>query len=209
MTAVNQEIAAVIFFVIQKVVQNIIYSIYSCDPITCSASKRIIKNKFHMKCEDGVYIQSTLEEGYDFHIVDKYKRKYHFKISSFHVPTGLVSEALEVVEEGKGLEPNIFHILSDHDEDVEYAEMLLKAKIKKEINKRYLKMRDGKLTIKGLQGMGGRIYCTDNNLDTAFDHILVVDGKRVTVENFAEMIKMFGGFNFRLTFHDLSDDIPD
>ncbi len=162
-----------------------------------------------MKYIDGVHTHSTLEKGYDFYITDKYKRKYHFKISSFQVPTGLVSEALEVVEEGKGLEPNIFHILSDHDQDKEYAELLLKAKIKKGIDKRYLKKRDGKLTIKGLKGMGGRIDCTDNNLDTKFDHILVVDGKRVTVENFAEMIKMYGGFNFRLTFHDLSDDIPD
>ena len=162
-----------------------------------------------MKHINGVYTHSTLEEGYNFYITDRYKRKYHFKISSFHVPTGLLSEALEVVEGDKGREPHIFHILSDFDADEEYAEMRLKAKIKKGIDKRYLKKRDGKMTIKGLKGMGGRIDWTDNRSDTEFDHILVVDGKRVTIENFAEMIQMFGGFNFRLTFHDLCDDIPD
>ena len=72
-----------------------------------------------MKYIDGVYTHSTLEEGYDFYIADRYKKEYHFKISSFQVPTGLLSEALEVVEEGKGREPQIFHLLSDSDADEE------------------------------------------------------------------------------------------
>jgi hypothetical protein len=36
-----------------------------------------------MKYIDGRYIHSTLDEGYDFDITDRYKRKYHFKIASF------------------------------------------------------------------------------------------------------------------------------
>lgn len=41
---------------------------------------------------------STLDEGHDFFITDKWKKKHHFKIATFEVPTGLFSEAIEVIE---------------------------------------------------------------------------------------------------------------
>jgi hypothetical protein len=55
--------------------------------------------------------RGTLIEGYDIVVEDQWRRKYNFKIASFLIPTGLVSEALEVRDEGPGYEFRIFPML--------------------------------------------------------------------------------------------------
>ncbi len=67
-----------------------------------------------------------------FFITDKWKKKRHFKISTFPCAGGLVSEAIEIVENVRN-EPYEFAILSPFDIDIEYAELQLKAKIKRGI----------------------------------------------------------------------------
>ena len=77
-----------------------------------------------MKYKDGVYTHSTMEEGYDFYITDRFKKKYHFKIASFLLGDLLASEAIEIVAGKKGREPYIFNKLFKFDVDEEYVEML-------------------------------------------------------------------------------------
>jgi hypothetical protein len=74
-----------------------------------------------------VFQHSTLDKGSDYFTTDKWRKKYHFRISSFPVPSGLLSEALEIVDENGNREPYTFSILSDFGEDEEYAELILKA----------------------------------------------------------------------------------
>ena len=99
-----------------------------------NCEKRISKYQKYtckMNSKKDTIIHGTLEEGYDFYITDNWNKKYHFKISTFSVPSGLLSEAIEVIDAKPENEPRIFHILSDFGADVEKSEMLLKAKIKK------------------------------------------------------------------------------
>lgn len=157
-----------------------------------------------MKFDGNAFIHSTLEDGYDFFITDRWKKKRHFRIDSFPVPSGILSEAYEVVTDKR--EPCIFTVLSDFDADIEQAELLLKAKIKKGINRRHL-IRDGKrLRISDSQVLRGRITSNDDFSDTEFDRMLVVDGRRITIEMFYRMLEEYEGWNFKLTILDLSED---
>jgi hypothetical protein len=161
-----------------------------------------------MKFENGVYTHSTLEDGYDFFVKDKWKKKYHFKIWSFPVANGFYSEAREIIGDEKGREPYIFAVLSEDDLESENGEILLKAKIVKGINKRFLTERHGRLEIEDME-LRGRIDWTDDLSDTNIDYILAIDGKRITFEKLADMLQGVEGFNFRFTIHDISDEDPD
>ena len=88
--------------------------------------------------DNSTIIYNTLDEGYDFFITDKWGENHHFKILSFMVPSGLLSDAVEVNIEANDRapidrEPRLFQVLSDFDADVETAEHRLKAKIQKGI----------------------------------------------------------------------------
>lgn len=151
-----------------------------------------------------VIIRSTLEEGYDFYIKDRWGKDYHFKISTFEVPSGLESEAIEVVNE-KDREPYLFQVLNDYDADIEHCELLLKAKIKDGINKRYLRKRDGRLEIGKSNMLRGRIEWNDDFSKTNFDTYFVVDGKRITMEDFVELLQPYAGFQFQFSIEDPCD----
>ncbi len=158
--------------------------------------------------DDGkTIIHNTLKEGYDFFITDKWNKKYHFKIATFDVPSGLLSEALEVINNNKDFEPRVFQILSDFDGDIEKAEFQLKAKIKKGINRRYLHLKDGKYAICDDYELAGRFLWDDNLNNSRFDFFFEIDGKRITIEKFIDLLQGFEGWNFKFQIIDSTDDI--
>ena len=161
-----------------------------------------------MKFENGAYHHGAYEDGYDFFIKDKWKKEYHFKIWSFPVANGFYSEAREILKYEKDREPYVFAVLSEDDFELENSEILLKAKVIKGINKRYLTESNGKLEIEG-QELRGRIEGADHLSDTNIEQIFVIDGRRITFEKFAEMLQVVEGFNFRFSIHDISDEDPD
>lgn len=152
-------------------------------------------------------IHSTLDEGYDFFITDKWDEKHHYKISTFNVPSGLLSEAIEVIDSTLDNEPRLFHILSNYDSDIEKAELLLKEKIKKGINKKYLDYKDGKYTINNDLEIAGRFLWDDNLRNSKFDHCFQIDGKKITIEDFIDLLQCVEGWNFKFQIIDPSDDI--
>ncbi len=79
---------------------------------------------------------NPLKDGYDFFINDKWGKEYHFKIITFDVPSGKLSVAVENEEETNDYLPRKMEVLSDFDVDIESAELNLKAKIKKEVNRK-------------------------------------------------------------------------
>lgn len=150
---------------------------------------------------------STLDEGYDFFITDKWGNEKHFKIATFEVPSGLLSEALEVIKRNVDDEPRVFHILSNFDADLEKAELQLKEKIKKGINKRYLENNDGDISILDGLEVAGRILW-DNNLNNSnFEYFFQIDGKKITIEKFIDLLKGVEGWNFKFQIIDTTDDI--
>ncbi len=149
-------------------------------------------------------VHSTLESGRDLIIKDQWKREYHFKIASFPVPTGLASEAIEV-KEGKSGE-YIFNILSDFDTDPELAEERLIRKVKRGINRRHLKKENGEWEIGGMNMLRGRIEWNDDFSDTESGRVFVIDGNRITMEEFGRMLEPWEGWNFQLKILDRCDD---
>lgn len=159
-----------------------------------------------MKDNDAI-IHNTLDSGYDFYITDTWNKKYHFKIATFEVPSGLFSEAIEVVENSVDNEPRVFHVLSDFDSDIEKVEFLLKGKIKKGINKRYLDYKDGTYTISENLEVAGRILWDDTLVNSEFDYFFQIDNKKITIEKFIDMLKGVEGWNFKFQILDTTDDI--
>ena len=155
--------------------------------------------------------QSSLDDGYDFFITDKYNKKYHFKITSVSIGSHMLYEAIEVVKEKDGNEPYIFKTMTDADADPEYAEYLLKEKIKKGIDKRYLEYEFGERSIKHKEKdeLFGRVDCSNDLSDNGFYTFFVIDGKKITVEELVRMLEPYTGFNFQLTMYDPYDDLPD
>lgn len=157
--------------------------------------------------DNNTITHSTLDEGYDFFISDKWGNVKHFKIATFEVPSGLLSEAIEVIKCNIDDEPRVFHILSNFDSDIEKAELQLKEKIKKGINKRYLEYRDGELSILDGCEVVGRILWNDNLAKSNFDYFFQVDGKIITIEKFIDLLKGVEGWNFKFRIIDTTEDI--
>lgn len=149
-------------------------------------------------------VHSTLESGEDLIIKDQWQREYHFKIASFLVPTGLASEAIEVKENNESR--YIFNILSDFEIDPELAKEKLIRKIKRGINRRHLKKRNGKWEIGGKDMLRGRIEWNDDFSDTKYDRVFTIDGKRITIEEFGQMLEPYEGFHFQFKILDPCDD---
>ncbi len=149
-------------------------------------------------------VHSTLESGNDLIVKDQWKRKYHFKIASFPVPTGLASEAIEVKEDSSF--GYTFNILSDFNTDTEVAEERLIKKIKRGINRRHLKKENGEWKIGQRDMLRGRIEWNDDFSDTGYDRVFVIDGKRITIEEFGRMFEPWEGWHFRFKILDHCDD---
>ncbi|NEW81741.1 MAG: hypothetical protein GZ094_05195 [Mariniphaga sp.] len=152
-------------------------------------------------------IRSTLEEGYDFFIIDQWNKQNHFKIATFEVPSGLFSEAFEVIDNNVDNEPRIFHILSNFGTDIEKAELQLKEKIKKGINKRYLVYKNGNYSISNDLEVAGRILWDENLDNSRFDYFFEIDGKKITIEKFIDLLKVVEGWNFKFQIFDTTEDI--
>lgn len=149
-----------------------------------------------------IITHSTLDEGSDFFITDHWGVRHLFKISSFPVVTGLQTEAIEVVDTQNGREPYIFNILSDFDSDKEYAELMMREKIKRGINVRYMELRNGSWAIGEELELAGRIDFNGDIDASDFDMGFVIDGQKITVEELMRMIGPYGGWNFHLKLND-------
>ena len=157
--------------------------------------------------DNNTIIHSTLDEGYDFFITDKWGDEKHFKIATFEVPSGLLSEAFEVIKSNIDDEPQVFHILSNFDSDIEKAELQLKEKFEKGINKWYLDNKNGDISILDGLEVAGRILWDDNLDNSNFDYFFQVDGKKITIEKFIDLLKGVEGWNFKFQIIDTTDDI--
>lgn len=156
--------------------------------------------------DDNVIIRKPYEEGYDFYIKDKWGGQHHFRICTFEALSGLVSKAIEVTENHPEREARMFEILSDFEADIEEVELNLKARIKRSINRRHLQYAHGKLSI-AEDTLRGRFEESIDYSDNHVTYYFVIDGKRISIEQFVEMLKPFSGFDFKFQIYDPSDEI--
>lgn len=148
---------------------------------------------------------STLDEGHDFFITDKWNKKHQYKISTFSLGIKQLSEAIEVTE-SEDQAVNTFQVLTNADTDIEQAELMLKAKIQRWINRRHLKVKHGKPEIID-DVVRGSLGWTGDLTDTAFNTIFEIDGKQITVEDLVKLLEPFGGFKFKLQLYDPADEV--
>ena len=154
--------------------------------------------------DDNVITHSTLESGFDFTIKDRWKREYHFKIAVFPVPSGLEGEAIEVKEDGS--DGYIFRGLYDFNTDEEFIIEQLIKKIKKGLNIHHIVNENGKWEISDKGILRGRIEYNDNYSDTEHDKSFIIDGKRITIEEFIKMLEAYEGWQFKFEILDPVDD---
>jgi len=144
-----------------------------------------------------------LKDGYDFFITDKWGKEYHFKIITFDVPSGKISIAVENAEETDNYDPRKIEILSDYDVDIETSELRLKAKVKKEINQKVLRINDdGGIEIKNdcLQG----VILADWDMDIS-EPLFSVDGKKITAQELSKLLSPYCACKFKLEIIDSSE----
>lgn len=154
--------------------------------------------------DDGVIIHSTLESGEDLLLKDRWKREYHFKLATFELPSGLIAEAIEVKK--NILEGYHFKMMFDFYTDPEIAKELLIQKIKRGINRRHLTKQSGTWRIGKKRMLKGNILWNNNFEDTAYNRVFIIDGKRITMENFNLMFEEWEGWNFEFEILDPFDE---
>ncbi len=154
--------------------------------------------------DDGVVIHSTLESGEDLLLKDRWKREYHFKLATFELPSGLIAEAIEVKK--NILEGYHFKMMFDFYTDPEFAKEQLIKKIKRGINQRHLTKLSGKWRIGKKDILRGRILWNDDFKDTSNDRVFIIDGKRITLENFNTMLEEWEGWHFEFKILDPYDE---
>jgi len=151
-----------------------------------------------------VVIQNTLESGEDIVIKDNWKKEHHFKLATFELPAGLIAEAIEVKKDFPY--GYYFKMMFDFDTDPEIAKERLINKMKRGLNRRHLKKRGGTWKIGDKQILRGRIEWNDDYEDTAYDRVFVIDGKRITMENFSQMFEEWEGWHFEFRILDPYDE---
>ena len=52
----------------------------------------------------------------------------------------------------------------------------------------------------------GRIEWNDDFSDTEYDRVFIIDGKRITIEEFGQMLEPYEGFHFQFKILDPCDD---
>lgn len=154
--------------------------------------------------DDNVVIHSTLESGEDLFIKDQRKKKYHFKLSIFEWSSGLLAEAIEVKKDI--LQGYHFNMAFDFDTDPEIAKELLIQKIKRGINRRHLTKQSGTWRIGKKRMLKGNILWNNNFENTAYNRVFIIDGKRITMENFNLMFEEWESWNFEFEILDPFDE---
>lgn len=150
-------------------------------------------------------IHSTLDSGDDIFIKDQWKREYHFKIASFELPgAGLISEAIEVKEDNSY--GYYFKMMFESDTDAEWAQEQLIKKIKRGLNRRHIKKIEDKWKIGERMMLRGRIEWNDDYRDTKYDRVFIIDGKRITMEEFSQMFEEWEGWHFQFKILDPYDE---
>ena len=68
-------------------------------------------------------------------------------------------------------------------------------------------MRDGTTTVISERMMlRGRIEWNDDFEDTQYDRVFIIDGKRITIEEFSKMFEEWEGWHFQLKILDAYDE---
>jgi len=79
---------------------------------------------------------------------------------------------------------------------------MMREKIKRGVNVRYMELRDGNWEIGDDLELAGRIDFNGDIEASIFDRMFVIDGQKITIEELIRMLGPYGGWNFHLKLND-------
>ena len=132
-----------------------------------------------------------------------YRMRYHF----WRCPTGVVAEAEEMAgEEDIKLDGYHFKVLGDHDTDLRQLLANLRKLTADGIARAQLADTSGRLLMAGDE-LEGRLVWDDDG-DTGKPYAVVVDGRRLSWEDFGRALEPFEGWRFRIAMLDIEQMAP-
>ncbi|NLK53196.1 MAG: hypothetical protein GX295_12260 [Syntrophomonadaceae bacterium] len=134
-------------------------------------------------------------------IKDSYGKKHTFYFETELVPTGRSIEAYERLKVDKG--GYKFSILGDFDCDPRVLYSQLLQRIRKALKQKHLEKNDWDKSFSLSDIVRGRIGY-DHELDGP---LILIDGKSFSLDDFGRMLMTFEGFQFRLEFIDLTEEV--
>ena len=115
--------------------------------------------------------------------------------------------AFEAIEVRKDNAPGYqFNSLSSFDADPAVAEQAFIKKIRKGLNQRHLKKAGPEWEIGDRGILRGRIEWNNDFSDTDLERVFVIDGKRITIEEFGRMLESYEGWRFQFRILDPSEN---
>lgn len=142
-------------------------------------------------------------------LLDSSGQSHTFYFSTM-LTTGLGIKAYEVKDGHADFDGYQFGVLEHPETDSMVAFRNLYQKIKNGLSRKYLKKEPNNKffpdrTVISKDVVIGRIEEKNDNIS---EINVIIDGKRYSWEELGGMLNSYVGFNFKLSIHDLADDIP-
>lgn len=135
-------------------------------------------------------------------VVGPDSRVHRMRYRFWRCPTGVVAEAEEMLGEDEiDLDGYHFKLLGDHDADLRPLVASLRALTAEGIGGAYLETESGRLLLAGTELEGRLAWDTDR--DRRMPFAVVVDGRRLSWEQFGRALEAFEGWRFRIQMLDI------
>ena len=134
-------------------------------------------------------------------------RTHRIRYRFWRCPTGVVAEAEEMAgEEDVELDGYHFKVLGDHKADLRQLLARLRALTANGIARAQLEQSSGRLLMAGDE-LEGRLVWDDDG-DGGMPYAIVVDGRRLTWEEFGRTLEAFEGWRFRIAMLEIEQLSP-
>jgi hypothetical protein len=122
---------------------------------------------------------------------------HRLRIRLWRTPGGISAEAIEQVPGGDGDDGFQVKVFGEHDADPAVLLAELDERVRAEVGRQYLERgHHGGWQVAGLE-VAGRVSCNEDGLAD-----VVVDGRRLSWEEFAKAVSSLDGWWFRMSFGD-------
>ncbi len=127
----------------------------------------------------------------------------------FRAPGGIVAEAEELNQDNRiDLDGYKFEVFGDHDADLRRLVAKLRRQVAEGIARSFLTRESGKLLLKDNEVEGRLVWDDDRDPQMGKPYAVVVDGRRLTWEEFGLALEPYEGWRFKLSIVDTEEVSP-
>ncbi len=124
------------------------------------------------------------------------RRQHRLRFRLWRTPGGISAEAIEESPDGDGDEGFHLRVFGEHDADPAVLLAELDERVRAEVGRRYLERDEDRWQVAGSEVAGRVGWGSGGPPD------VVVDGRRLSWEEFGQAVASFEGWWFRITFGD-------